>query len=189
MSDLLDRFIPSPDARERHGITVAAPAGLVLEVARDFSLRSIPMVRAIFWLRARVMGAEGSADWPSTGIVAETSAMGWGTLAEERGRSYVAGAVCQPWQADVKFRPVAPERFAALAEPDMVRIAWTLEVEALAHDRTRLVTETRAQATDPSARAKFLQYWRWARVGIVLIRWLLLPAVRREAERRFSSIT
>jgi hypothetical protein len=35
------------------------------------------------------------------------------------------------------------------------------------------------------APAKFMRYWRLARFGIVLIRWLMLPAIRREAERRY----
>jgi hypothetical protein len=189
MSDLLDRFIPSPDVKERHQVTVAAPAALVFEVARGFSLQSIPLVRAIFSLRSRLMGAHGPMTWQPAGIVAETQAMGWGVLEGVPGRSYAAGAVCQPWRADVEFRPVAADQFAAFAEPDLVKIAWTLEVEPLEPNRTRLVTETRAQATDPPTRAKFLHYWRWARVGIVLIRWLLLPAIRREAEKRYGSIT
>jgi len=189
MPDLLDRFIPHPDVRERHQITVAAPAELVFDVARNFTMQSIPLVRAIFRLRSRLMGARGPDSWRPAGIVAETRSMGWGPLEEQPGRTYAAGAACQPWRADVEFRPIAADRFAAFADPDLVKIAWTLEVEPLELNRTRLVTETRAQATDPAARAKFLRYWRWAGVGIVLIRWLLLPAIRREAERRFGSIT
>jgi hypothetical protein len=188
-TDLLDRFIPHPDVRERHEITVSAPAELVFQVASGFSMQSIPLVRAIFRMRARMLRSRVPVDWQPTGLVEETRAMGWGMLSEERGRSYVAGAVCQPWRADVVFRPVPAGQFAAFAEPDLVRIAWTLEVEALEPGRTRLATETRAQGTDPAARLRFLRYWRWARVGIVLIRWLLLPAVRREAERRYGSIT
>ena len=49
---------------------------------------------------------------------------------------------------------------------------------------TRFATETRAAATDEASRAKFRRYWRFAGPGILLIRKLLLPAVRREAERR-----
>jgi hypothetical protein len=43
-------------------------------------------------------------------------------------------------------------------------------------------------ATDAPARARFRRYWRWARFGIVAIRLLLLPAVRREAERRWRVV-
>jgi len=37
-------------------------------------------------------------------------------------------------------------------------------------------------ATDDAARKKFRRYWRTFGAGIVLIRWLLLPALCREAE-------
>ena len=70
-----------------------------------------------------------------------------------------------------------------------MKIVWTLEAEPLAPTLTRFRTETRAVATDAAAQKRFLRYWRWAGVGIVLIRWLLVPALRREAERRASSAT
>ena len=40
-------------------------------------------------------------------------------------------------------------------------------------------------ATDDQARIRFQRYWRRFGVGIVLIRWLLLPGVRRQAEERW----
>jgi hypothetical protein len=67
-----------------------------------------------------------------------------------------------------------------------VKIAWTLEAEPLEPALTRFSHETRAVATDGEARTKFRQYWRWARFGIVSIRLLLLPAIRRAAERRWE---
>ena len=108
--------------------------------------------------------------------------MGWGLLAREPGRLFVAGARCQPWLADVKFTPIPPAEFAAFREPNQVKIAWTLEVESRGADSTRLSTETRAVATDAEAGRRFRRYWRWARFGIVAIRWLMLPAIRRQAE-------
>jgi hypothetical protein len=110
--------------------------------------------------------------------------MGWGVLTEVPGRLFVAGAVCQPWQADVVFTPVTSDRFAAYAEPDRVKIAWTLEAEPLGPALSRFATETRAVATDAQARARFRKYWRLAGIGILAIRWLLVPAVRRQAEAR-----
>jgi hypothetical protein len=97
----------------------------------------------------------------------------------------VGGAACQPWKPDVVFRPLTPEIFLSYAEPDQVKIAWTLEAEPLGPELTRFITETRSVATNADARAKFRRYWRWARFGIVAIRPLLLPAVRRKAERRW----
>jgi hypothetical protein len=182
---LLDRFIPHPDIRERHQITIRAPAGFVLQLARDFDMQSIPLVRAIFGLRARLLGAKVVPRRPA-GLVAEMLGLGWGRLAEQPERFFVAGAVCQPWQPNVTFQAIAPERFAGFAEPDQVKIAWTLEAEPLGPALTRFATETRAVATDAAARARFRRYWWAFGVGIVLIRWLLLRAVRRQAEQRWQ---
>lgn len=110
--------------------------------------------------------------------------MGWGKLASEPGRLFVAGAVCQPWLADVVFTPLPADQFAGYHEPNHVKIAWTLEVEPLTPTSARLVTETRAVATDTQAERRFRRYWRWARFGIVAIRWFMLPAIRRQAERQ-----
>lgn len=185
MAAVIDSFIPQPDVRERHETVVRAPAELVLEVARRFDVQSIPLVRTIFWLRGKLLRAKAPASARPKGLDTDAlRAMGWGVLAEVPGRSFVAGAACQPWQADVVFTPIAPDRFAAYVEPDRVKIAWTLEVEALGPALSRFATETRAVATDAQARAKFRRYWRYAGIGILAIRWLLVPAVRRQAEGR-----
>jgi hypothetical protein len=183
----LDRFIPRPDVRERHETTVHAPAELVLDVARGFDPQSIPTVRAIFRLRAKAMGATEDRDDLPKGLVPWTLSMGWGALADEPGRFFAAGASCQPWKADVVFTPITPGAFESFAEPDRVKIAWTLEAEPVGTATCRFASETRAVATDSAAREKFRRYWRVARFGIVAIRWLLLPRVRREAERRWRS--
>jgi hypothetical protein len=185
----LDRFMPQPDIRERHEGLIRAPADLVFDVAMHFDLQSIPLVRAIFWLRGRLMGAAPAGPRVSQGFIAEVTGLGWGVLAHRQGREIVMGAAVQPWKADVKFRAIPAEQFAEFAEPDLVKIAWTLEAEPLGHTMSRFASETRAVATDEAARARFLRYWRWARFGIVAIRWLMLPAVRREAERRFRKRT
>jgi hypothetical protein len=83
----------------------------------------------------------------------------------------------------VVFSPIAAGQFAAFAEPDQVKIAWTIESNSLGPDLTRFATETRVAATDEQARKKFRRYWRKFGVGIVLIRLVLLPAVRHRAER------
>jgi hypothetical protein len=179
------RFIPSPDVVERHEITINAPVHVVMDVAMNFDAQAIPAVRFVFWAREKLMGSTPGPSYRPRSLVAETRALGWETLAVRPGREYIAGAAAQPWKADVVFRPVHPAKFAEFAEPGLVKIAWTLEADPLGPDRTRFRTETRAAATDEEARRKFLRYWRWASFGIVGIRWLLLPAIRREAERRY----
>lgn len=158
-----------------------------MDEALNFDMQSPPLVRLVFRLRERLMGASATGRREPQGLLAETRSLGWGLLAEEPGRLLICGAACRPWLADVTFAPIAPERFADFAEPEQVKIAWTLEAEPLAPALTRLAQETRVVATDAAARDRFLRYWRWARFGIVGIRLLLLPAVRRAAERRWAA--
>jgi hypothetical protein len=61
------------------------------------------------------------------------------------------------------------------------------KTDEIAPNVTRFAHETRAVATDTAARKKFLRYWRWARFGIITIRGLLMPAIRRPAERQWAS--
>ena len=181
----LAAFIPAPDVRERFGLRVQAPAALVFEVATTIDLQSLTPVRWIFRLREKLMRAVPLPPRQPQGLVRELLGLGWGVLVEQPGRLMVGGAACQPWKADVAFHPIPPEGFASYDEPDHVKIAWTLESEPIGPNLTRFTSETRAVATDAAARARFRRYWRWARFGIVAIRLLLLPAVRREAERRW----
>ena len=178
----LDPFLPHADVRERHEILVHAPADVVLATARQLDPESIPAVRAIFSLRAWILGSRRPR--LAAGLVEKTLRLGWGILQEEEGRFFCAGAVCRPWLADVDFRALPPADFAAYAEPGRVKIAWTLEAVPEKAGWTRFATETRATATDEASRVKFRRYWGFAGAGIMLIRKLLLPAVRREAERR-----
>jgi hypothetical protein len=186
-SSPLDRFIPRPDVRERFETTIRAPADLVMEIASGFDMQSLPLVKAIFWMREKVMRAGSSAPRRPQGILEETKSLGWGLLAEQAGRLVVCGAKCQPWLPSVQFSAIAPGDFEAYAEPGQVKIAWTLEAGELGPELTRFVQETRAVATDEYSRDRFLRYWRWARLGIICIRLLLLPAVRRTAERRWAA--
>ncbi len=182
MAGLLDRWLPAPDIREQFGIPVQAPADLVYEITAGFDVQSLPVVRAIFWLRTAMMGGTAASRWPSDGFLTDVRRMGWGVLAEEPGRVFVAGASCQPWQADVVFEPRSAGDFLAFSAPDRVKIAWSIEVTPTGPAQCRLTTETRAVATDDASRRRFLRYWRWARFGILPIRWLLLPAIRRRAQ-------
>ena len=182
----LDAFIPDPEIRKRHAVLVRAPAAFVLEVARQFDMQSLPLVRAIFRMRTRVLGGRG-ADVATSLSSEGLQRLGWGTLAEQAGHYFIAGAVCQPWKADVVFTPIPPDRFRTYAAPGQVKIAWTLEAEPLGAELTRFATETRVRGTDAAASRRFRRYWRVFGAGIVGIRWLLLPAIRREAERRWRS--
>jgi hypothetical protein len=183
---LIDRFMPVWDVCERIDVVVHAPAHVVDRVARQFEMESIPLVRAIFWLRGKLMGAKPVADPGPQALVARMRAIGWGTLADAPSL-LIAGAVTQPWHANPTFTAVPAAAFAEYAAPDQVKIVWTLEAHPAGADLTVFTSETRAVATNASARRRFLRYWSVARFGIVLIRRLIGPAVRRRAEREWQA--
>jgi hypothetical protein len=182
----IERFMPSHDVRERFSTLVLAPSEVVLRTAVEFDLQSVRPVRAIFRAREWLLGAKRT-ERRRQGLLADMRSVGWGLLDEQPGRFVVCGSICQPWRADVTFTPLAPAAFAEWCEPGWVKIAWTLEVDAVAPAATRFAHETRAVATDDASRVRFMHYWRWARVGIVAIRLLLLPAIRRAAASCYTT--
>jgi hypothetical protein len=181
------RFIPTADIRLEHEIVVHAPAALVFDVAERFDMDSIPVVRAMFWLRAKILGARYERERMQTGLVEAMLGLGWAMLTYTPGRELVMGSVTQPWVGEVKFRAVPAESFASFLQPGLVKIAWTLEAEPLGPELTRFRTETRVLATDEDSRKKFQTYWRMFGIGIVMIRWLIAPALKRKAERRYKA--
>jgi len=173
--------------KKRHSILIRAPAELVLETAESFDLESIGIVRGLFWLRAKLLASKASPTRRMRGLVEEMKSIGWGELAREPGRLVIMGGATQPWVADVKFTTIPADGFVTYSAPDEVKIAWTLDAEPLGPDLTRFSTETRIAPTDESARRKFQWYWRRFGLGIGLVRLVLLPPLRREAERRAAS--
>jgi hypothetical protein len=182
---VIERFIPAWDIRTCHETIIQAPAHTVFAVAEHFDLQSIPLVRAIFWLRGKILRASPTAPRRPVGLVEETKSLGWSELARQPGRELVMGAVTQPWMGDVKFTSVPPDEFLGYGEANRVKIVWTLEAVPIEPALTLFRTETRVRATDMAARERFLKYWRFARFGIELIRRLHLPALRRAAELQY----
>jgi hypothetical protein len=142
------------------------------------------VVRAIFKAREIALGAVPDDRARPRGLVAEMQALGWGVLAEEPGREVVIGAVTRPWEANPVFRALPPDEFGAFNEQGFVKIAWTLRADPVDSGSSILRIETRAVATDPVARKRFRRYWTFVSPGVALIRWLSLPLVKRDAERR-----
>ena len=186
---LLDRFMPSYEVVERHHARVAAPADVTVEVAATMELFQLPLVRAIFKGRELILGATPDERPRPRGLLAEVQALGWGMLADIPGREVVMGAVTKPWERNVTFRSLPPDEFAAFAEPDYVKIAWTLRADPISDRESIFRTETRVLATSPSARARFRRYWAFLSPGIVLIRRMSLAPLKAEAERRAQQST
>lgn len=182
--ELLDQFMPVYDVVERHHIFVAAPAATVLAAAKEQDLMQSPLTRVIFRARELALGATPDERPRPRGLLEATQSWGWGVLAEQPDREVVVGAVTRPWEANVVFRSLPPDQFAAYNEPGDVKIAWMLRAKPVGENASIFLTETRAVATDTRARRKFRKYWAFASPGIAAIRWLSLRPLKKEAERR-----
>jgi hypothetical protein len=183
---LLDRFMPTYDVEERHHVRVGAPAETTLTVAQEMDLLRVPLVRWIFRTRELILGSKPDDQVRPRELLPFMRSLGWGILAQVPGREVVVGAVTKPWEANVVFRPVPADQFAAFHEPGWVKIAWTLRADPMGAGESVFRTETRVATTDGASRAAFRRYWALASAGIVLIRWLLLGPLKAEAERRMA---
>jgi hypothetical protein len=181
---LLDVFMPKYDIAERHHVGVAAPADVTFGALMDMDLEESLLIRAIFKGREMLLGAETDVKDRPRGLIAVTKTLGWVVLADMPGHEIVMGAVTRPWEPNVVFRGIPAEHFAAFNEPDYVKIVWTLRADAISPYSSIARSETRAIATDASARRKFRWYWSRFSAGIVLIREMSMRLVKREAETR-----
>jgi hypothetical protein len=182
---LLDEFMRDYDVRERHEVAVAAPAEVTLAAAEEIHLDASPIVRAIFRAREVILRSKPDATRRPKGLIEAMKCIGWGVLAECPEREIVMGGVTKPWEPNPVFRALPPEQFAAFAEPDCVKIVWTLRVTPKPCGGSTFSTETRAVATDATARRKFRAYWSLLSPGIVLVRLALLSSLKEAADRRW----
>jgi len=185
--ELLDRFIPHPEVDECHQIHVNAPATKTFEVASALDIQCSPIVRAIFTLRTLPSLLHGSppAD-SSSGLLAETLTIGWDVLASVPEREIVIGAVTQPWEPVVTFRPLPADEFVAFNEPGYAKIVWTLAAEPLGPNESLFTTRTRVVTTDQMARERFRRYWALFSPGILVIRYESLRLLKAQAEKAVS---
>jgi hypothetical protein len=182
--ELLDRFMPTYDVVERHHLHIDAPADVTYAASTELDLQGSATIRAIFKARELAFGLADDRKGPGGGLVALTSALGWRVLTEVPGREIVVGAVTQPWIAKPVFRGLPPEQFVAFAEPGYVKILWTLRADPLGAAQSVARTETRAVATDPTARAAFRKSWACVAPGVWLIRDIALHLIKTDAEGR-----
>ncbi len=182
---LLDKFMPEYEAVERHHIRVAAPAELVLDVARRRDLLDSRLVRAIFEARQVILGGVPAAPRTPRGVVDECIALGWVVLAEAPGREIVLGAVTRPWDANPVFRSISSAEFRTFREPEYVKIVWTLRTDPVGPQAAVFRTETRVATTDAVARNKFRIYWSFFFAGVWAIRRIGLAPLKTEAEARY----
>ncbi|WP_157253425.1 hypothetical protein [Nonomuraea typhae] len=173
MPTLAERFIPAPDASERHAIVIAAPPERVWEAVRQpASARDIPLIKPLFAARdlvSRLVNGHAQRDLPA-----------FAPLAEEPGREVVLGTVGQWWRlgAAESLAVGSAREFEDFDRPGFAKATFSFLLQEAGAGRVRLVTETRVAATSPEARRAFLRYWRVIRLGSGLVRRVILATVK-----------
>jgi hypothetical protein len=183
---LIDRFMPVYEVEEWHQTSVDAPANVTLAAARELDVQASPVNQAIIIARSipgLLRGNPNPEPQPSSGLLAQTLAMGWGLLAEEPGE-IVVGAVTQPWNAVGEFRRIPPDEFVAFDEPGYAKIVFTIAAEDLGPGVSLATTRTRVTTTDAESRERFRRYWSLVSPGMLIIRFEALRMLRSDAERR-----
>jgi hypothetical protein len=178
----LNRFLPDPEVAEHYTINIDAPAGIVMAAAKNLELLESPLIRAIFRTREVVLGGEPDRRPHPTALMAQMLSIGWVVLAEEPGHEVVFGSVTQPWETAPVFRSIPPDQFRDFAEPEYVKIVWTLRADPVDEAHSVFRTETRACTTDAVARKRFRKYWAFVAPGVKLIRVAMLKPLKRAAE-------
>jgi len=106
--------------------------------------------------------------------------MGFVTVVEEPGARLAMGAVAQFWRLSPAPAPDIRNGADLLSfnSPGYAKAMMSFEI-APEGAGSRLLTETRVQATDAAARRRFRLYWLVIRAGSGLIRRSILRAVKR----------
>jgi hypothetical protein len=187
---LIDELMPEHDVREMHRVWVAAPCSRVWLELQQVTLREMPMFRVLLFLRGSPLRSShrgrGSVSLTDRPLLAEMASGAFLPLAQRPPSELVLGLLARPWQLAAGHHHTYREGytgFAAFAEPGWVKILIDFQLEEK-DGRTRLTTETRAEATDGPSRWRFRLYWLVVGPGSALTRRALLRAVKRRAEAK-----
>lgn len=185
----LDHFMPIYEIAELNETPVDAPWTNTYAAECLVDLRDSAIIDSIFRTRAIIMRSSPDPDagQGSSAFLAQAISFGWGVLAEDPGHEIIVGAVTQPWQPNVSFQALAPDRFAAFSTPGYAKIVWTLDAEPTGPSTSIARTVTRVETTDADSREKFRRYWARFSPGILLIRQQALALVKDAAERGYKA--
>lgn len=191
---LLDEIAPAADAELAVTVVVDAPPGHVYDCAlrSDFAEmpKHDPLLRGLYTVRslpdriaAHLRCAEQQGA-PASARLADlaTEDAEWVRLAERPGEELVAGAIARLDGFETVWRRTDAGEYVGFSEPGWVKLLMSINVRPYGLERTLLTYETRAVATDDSARRTFARYWKVFRPGIHVVMARSLRAIKSAAE-------
>lgn len=182
---LIDGYLETPDAVERHRIAIRAAPETVYRALWHTDFGSSLVIKGLLGLRALpeiLLGKQRLDREAIRRIDLETIIeAGFGKLAEEENREVVLGVIGRFWRPTGNLLPFRAEVFDRPVPPGLALAVWNFSVRAVDAQTTMLETETRVACGDPASRRKFRLYWLVVRPFSGWIRLRMLGAVRREA--------
>ncbi|GAA4707260.1 hypothetical protein GCM10023215_55130 [Pseudonocardia yuanmonensis] len=195
---LIDRYLPRFDRTlVEHTVADADPAATwqalcALDLARvhspltDAAMAARGLPDRFARLRGRPAPAAPPARLPLRG---GPPLPGWLSLGEVAGQEIALGAVGRFWQPAIEWYDVsgmAPEDFAAFADPGWGKIAANFSLRPYGTSRTLVSYEARTLVTEPDSARRFARYWTLVRPFVGHIMRAALATVAADAARRSS---
>ena len=183
---LIDDFLPTFDATERHQIFIQASPARVYEVLLTTDFGRPLLVRALLALRALpawLLHPDRSRR-AARKITFDTFLQnGFVLLAERQAEEIVLGLVGRFWTLSGCLEQTSAEAFQQECRAGLAKAAWNFTIESFGQV-TKVVTETRVKCTDRHSRQRFRAYWLLIRPFSGLLRRYMLRELRQASERQ-----
>jgi len=183
---LIDTWMPTWDAVERHQTHVRAPREAVWRAARTLDFARSPVVRALFALRSLPGLCSRGPRRALGGTLDGLLRSGFVLLGERPGEELLLGLVGRFWRPDGGIVRLTADELRTFDRPGYAVATWNFTLAA-DHGGSRLATETRVRCTDAAARRSFRRYWAVVGPFSGLIRREMLRSIRRAAEAERTS--
>jgi len=168
---LLDDLMPIYDFRIRHERVIAAPRARVWQAARAITIRTLPEVRMLLWIR-EVFSRLSGLPLEQFPIVTEQSG------------TEVLRAICgRLWAWRGNIEDVTVQEIPAFERDGFAKSYWNFHLADAGHGQVRLTSETRVRLYGQSAQRKFRLYWFFVAPFAAWIRKRILRAIERDALR------
>jgi len=172
---LIDEYLPVWDVRERHRITVQAPAERVYGAVRALDISEARLTRLLFRLRGLPCPPRLALD--------DFLKMRFILLGERPDEELLLGLVGKFWTPAGNLLRLEPEEFTDFNERGYAKAAWNFSLTEQANGVVSLATETRISCTDGASRMRFRLYWTLIGAFSSLVRREMLQIIKRNAER------
>ena len=176
---LLDRYLPTYQFSETHGLSIEAEAAAILDGVAAYRPESDRFFRFMIGLREVPMRWLGWSD-----VKRPPFGLHDFTVLGRSDSEIVYGLVGRFWRPDYGLEPISDgAAFLAFETGHAAKLALSFRTQRDPDGRTRLVTETRVSCPSRAARLKFTPYWLAIRPVSGVLRRRTLASIKRACER------